>query len=238
MHISRVDIRSDLFPSKELYPFNVRSLARTTEITFRSNVTIFVGDNGSGKSTLIEAMAKRAGIHIWRGFQRARFNRNRYEDALHNFLRIEWTDGIVPGSFFASEMFKSFSLLVDEWASSDPGVLKYFGDSSLMTQSHGQSHMAFFENRFNRTGVYLLDEPENALSPRTQLELASVINRATDAGDAQFIMATHSPILLSMERADLVSFDTAPVSRTRFEDTEHYRVYENFFRSHFRRSNS
>jgi predicted ATPase len=118
---------------------------------------------------------------------------------------------------------------VDEWASSDPGLLEYFGSRSLLGQSHGQGHMAFFRSRFSLRGLYLVDEPENALSPRSQLQLLDILRQAVRGGEGQFIIATHSPLLLSLEGAKLLSFDTVPVSPVAYEDTDHFQVYENFF---------
>jgi predicted ATPase len=135
---------------------------------------------------------------------------------------------MVPGSFFASEIFHNFARFLDEWAVASPDTLAYFGGSSLMTKSHGQSHMAFFKSRFSRKGLYLLDEPENALSPRTQLELLSVLHRAGAGGEAQFIVATHSPLLLALPRATIYSFDLEPIAPVAYEHTDHYLMYRNF----------
>jgi predicted ATPase len=192
-------------------------------------VCFFVGENGSGKSTLLKALAKRCDIYIWRGIERTRYAPNPYEEQLFKYLQLRWRDGKVPGSFFASEMFRNFSQLLDEWASSDPGLLEYFGNRSLMAQSHGQGHIAFFESRFALRGLYLVDEPENALSPRSQLQLLDILRKAVAGGEGQFIVATHSPILLSLEGAQLLSFDTVPVSAVAYRDTDHFRVYKDFF---------
>jgi len=143
-------------------------------------------------------------------------------------MRVEWVDGPVPGSFFASDMFRDFAQILDEWASTDPGILKYFGGDSLMTLSHGQSLMSFFRSRYRIKGLYLLDEPETALSPSMQIELVKLIHQMSRAGHAQFIVATHSPILLACPEARILSFDTVPVTEIAYEDTEHYRVYKSF----------
>jgi len=98
-----------------------------------------------------------------------------------------------------------------------------------MTQSHGQSLMSYFKNRYLIKGIYFLDEPETALSPRTQLELLNVLKHMGDAGHAQFIIATHSPILMACPGAEIFIFDHIPVGRIEYEDTQHYRIYKNFF---------
>lgn len=229
MHLDRCIINSDAFPERDVYPFSLEVLHSTESIDFTSPVTFFAGENGSGKSTLLQAIARRANIHIWKGFQRSRYVKNKHEEQLYRFLTLEWSNGLVPGAFFAAEIFKNFSQLLDEWASTDPGLLEYFGSKSLLVQSHGQSHMAYFEHRFGIKGLYLLDEPENALSPGTQLQLLEIIKKGAASGDAQFIIATHSPILLSLEGARILSFDTAPIQEIDYRETEHFRIYRDFF---------
>jgi predicted ATPase len=125
-------------------------------------------------------------------------------------------------------MFKDFANILDEWAVTDPGQLKYFGGKSLVTQSHGQSLMSYFRNRYRIRGLYLLDEPETALSPRSQLELLEILGTNSRSGHAQFIIATHSPILLACAEAKIYSFDHIPVCPVAYEETEHYRIYKNF----------
>ena len=228
MHVNKLTIHHEKYPEESIYPFNLINLRNTGEVRFSSNVTFFVGENGSGKSTLIEALARRANIHIWQGFTRSRYKRSKFEDSLYHFISLEWNDGLVPGAFFASEIFRNFSQLLDEWASTDPGVLEYFGGKSLLTQSHGQSHMAFFENRFKLPGVFLLDEPETALSPKTQIEFLNILSRANK--QAQFIIATHSPILLSLEGAGIISFGHTPLTELAYRNTSHFETYWTFFK--------
>ena len=160
--------------------------------------------------------------------ERRRFRPNPYDERLHECLAIEWANGSVPGSFFGSEIFHDFTRILDEWAVNDPGQLKYFGGESLVTMSHGESLMAFFRSRYQIKGLHLLDEPETALSPRRQLQLLEVLAEAGGAGDAQFVIATHSPILLACPGATIYSFDYVPLQRVQYEETEHYQVYYNF----------
>jgi predicted ATPase len=230
VHLKRVRIRSDLFPTREHYPFSLEVLQRTEGMEFPTAVTFFVGENGCGKSTLLESITRACRIHIWHGDQRTRYAYNPYEGQLHRFLEKEWADGGASGSYFSSQNFQNFSRIVDEWASSDPNVLEYFGGRSLLTQSHGQSLMSFFRSRFALRGLYLLDEPETALSPKTQLALLQLLKSGIEEGRAQFIIATHSPILLSCPGATIYSFDHIPIRRVAYQDTEHYRVYREFMR--------
>jgi predicted ATPase len=228
MHVKSIVLHADRFPRDDVYPFNLSNFKRTKTITLEKPVTFFIGENGTGKSTLLRAIAYRCGIHIWEPEGGIRHVRNPYEEELYRFVSVEWTDGMVPGSFFASEIFQNFSRYLDEWAAVSPGQLEYFGGSSLMTKSHGQSHMAFFKSRFSRKGLYLLDEPENALSPRTQISLLAELKEICRVGTAQFIIATHSPLLLALPGSTILSFDREPIEKVDYEETDHFRVYRDF----------
>ena len=153
---------------------------------------------------------------------------NPYEEKLFLYLQIEWSDGMVPGSFFSSQIFRNFAQLVEMWEADNPGQIDYFGGKSFLTQSHGQSLMSFFKARYKIKGLYLMDEPETALSPKSQIELLRFLKRMSRMGHAQFIIATHSPILLACPGSIIYSFDHSPVKTIRYEDTEHYQVYKNF----------
>lgn len=227
-HIKSVTLLHEKYPTGDHYPFTLPILNQTRHLVFDTPVTLFVGENGAGKSTLLAALARRSGIHIWSKPDGVRYQVNRYEKQLHNCLSLEWSNGRVPGAYFGSEIFKDFTSFLDEWAASDPGQLKYFGGKSLVTQSHGQSMMSYFRSRYQLKGIYLLDEPETALSPRSQLELLEIIGENSQAGHAQFIIATHSPIILACEGAKIISFDHVPVRVIEYEETEHYQVYRSF----------
>ena len=228
LHLREVRLLSEKYPTKDHYPFNIDVLQKTRGIEFSSPVTLFIGENGSGKSTLLEALAQRCRIHIWGGVDCTRSEPNPYEEMLFLYLEVKWTDGIVPGSFFSSQIFRNFAELVEMWEADNPGQIEYFGGKSLLTQSHGQSLMSFFRARYRIKGLYLMDEPETALSPRSQLELLKLLQEMSALGHAQFIIATHSPILLACPGAIIYSFDHSPVRTLRYEDTEHYQVYKSF----------
>jgi predicted ATPase len=228
MHLRRINFSPERYPTTDAYPFNQRIFRETPSVTFDSPVTFFVGENGSGKTTLLKAICRRCGIHIWQPIARLRVQRNPYEELLCNYLSPEWINGPVPGSYFASDVFKEFADNLDEWAAADSGVLDYFGGASLVTQSHGQSLMAMFRARYCRRGLYLLDEPETALSPATQVELVRLFRDMATAGHAQFIVATHSPIIMSCPGAVIYGFDTVPIKSIEYESTEHYQVYKSF----------
>lgn len=229
MHVRGVTLFSSKFPTEDVYPFNLSIFQKTQHLAFMTPVTLFVGENGSGKSTLLQAISHACGIHIWQETSTTRYNHNPYEDKLGDYLSIDWKEGKVPGSFFGSENFRHFRQILDEWSAADPGQLQYFGGKSLMTQSHGESLMSFFRSRYQIKGLYLLDEPETALSPRNQIRLLELMTKTSDAGYAQFIIATHSPILLACANALIYSFNHVPIQPIQYTDTEHYQVYKTFF---------
>jgi predicted ATPase len=228
MHLKRIRMHLDKFPTLKHYPFNLKIIQSLDQLEFPKPVVFFIGENGTGKSTLLKAIARRSGIYLWGQNDRKRFKHNPHEYKLYQSLSIEWSDGSVPGSFFGAETFKHFTQILDEWAADDPGVLNFFGGQSLITQSHGQSLMSYFKNRYQIRGLYLMDEPETALSPKSQLELVNLINEMAKAGHAQFVIATHSPILLACPEATIYSFDSVPIQKVDYEETEYYSVYKQF----------
>jgi predicted ATPase len=228
VHIKEVSFFPEKFPAVEDYPFNMEIFKLTGSIDFNSPVTFFIGENGAGKSTLLKAIALKCNIPIWKNSDRLPFHNNRHAEELYRYIEVKWAGEAVPGSYFASEIFNNFAQILDDWARADPGMLRYFGGQSLVSKSHGQSHMSYFRSRYKIKGLYLLDEPENALSPKTQLEFLKIIKEMGQAGHAQFIIATHSPILLALPGVDIYSFDYIPVMRVEYEDTDYYRIYKNF----------
>jgi len=229
LHLTSVRVDSEDFPAEGCYPFNIQILQGSTELRFRSAVTFFVGENGTGKSTLLDAITRKCGIHIWDKPRRHLAHNNSSETKLADYASVTWANGSVPGSLFRAETFREFADFLDDVALCDPGRLKYHGGRILNTLSHGQAILSYFGGRYHIKGLYLLDEPEAALSPASQLRFLQILQRLEAAGHAQFIMATHSPILLAHPGAQIYSFDSDRIEEVDYEDTSHYRLYRQFF---------
>lgn len=228
MHLEKVSLHPENYPTGENYPFNLKIFQESAGVEFRTPVTFFMGENGTGKSTLLEALAYKCSIFIWREAERGSLDLNPFQGLLYKFIGVSWADGPVSGSFFSSQWFRHFAQNVDEWAVADPDMLHYFGGKSLVSQSHGESLMSFFRARYRIRGLYLLDEPETALSPRSQVEFVRLLREVSGQGHAQFVIATHSPILLACPGAAIYDFNKTPLTEIGYLETEHYRIYRDF----------
>ncbi len=226
--LKQVNIHSKKFPVLDFYPFKLKIFQNTERIRFNSPVTLFIGENGTGKSTLLKAIAYRCGIHIWQSEFNLRCEQNPHEEDLYKTISIRWENDPVPGSFFGSQIFSHFAKNLEEWAINDSEMLKYFGGKSLITQSHGQSLMSYFQSRYKIKGLYFLDEPETALSPSSLIELLNLLIKISQQGHAQFIIATHSPFLMACPESRIYSFDNPVIETIQYEDTEYYKIYKNF----------
>ncbi len=229
MYISKLEIKSDLYPTRQCYPFNIPVLNNTRELTFRKPVVFFVGENGSGKSTLLEAITRKCGIHIWDKPKRHLAHENPYETCLADYITVTWLNGRVPGSLFRAETFRDFADFLDDVALCDPGRLKYHGGRILNLLSHGEAILSYFSHRYHAKGIFFLDEPESALSPARQIVFLKLLRQLEARGRAQFIIATHSPILLAYPGAQIFNFDSAHIRELAYEETDHYKIYNQFF---------
>lgn len=230
MYLREVSIRRELVSNWDGYPFSIPAIRELHQLQFRSNVVLFVGENGSGKSTLLEAIAYQCGFSTAGGGRTTRLVVDAAESALGESVRLSWLPKINEGFFLRAETFYHFASYVDELAR-DPwaggrAVYQAYGGRSLHEQSHGEAFLALFTNRFGKKGLYLLDEPEAALSPARQLAFLRVMH---DLGEsAQWIIATHSPIILGYPGAQIFSFDAAPPAEIGYEETPHYEITRQF----------
>ena len=238
IYLKQVNVHIEKFPVLDCYPFNLKLFQNTDKILFDTPITLFCGENGTGKSTLLKAIAIRCGIHIWQDDTGLRYEPNPYEEDFYKAISVRWKDGPVPGSFFGAQIFSHFAKNLEGWALSDAKMLNYFGGKSLVTQSHGQSLMSYFHSRYSIKGLYFLDEPETALSPSSLIELLNLLIEISRQGHAQFIIATHSPLLLACPGSHIYSFDCLKIDSIAYEDTDYYQIYKtfmngpkNFFRS-------
>lgn len=228
MALRKLTILHEKTMSPTKFPLSIPALKGLTTIEFNKKVTFFVGENGSGKSTLLESIAFQCGFNIAGGTNNNLYDVNSAVSVLGEYIRLSWFPKIHRGFFFRAESFYLFSSYLDQLAKEDPDF-KYqgYGGKSLHKQSHGEAFLSLFTNRFGDMGIYLLDEPEAALSPSRQLALLRVIKQLEEKG-SQFIIATHSPILLGYPDAEILSFDTTPISKIKYEDTDHYQIMKGF----------
>lgn len=227
MFIDKIQINQSEFPTQDHYPFNLKVFQETSVIEFSKPITFFAGENGSGKSTLLTAIARKCNIHIWHQSDFPPLIFNKYADQLYKCITAERGEE-VPGAMFLAQSFRRYAELVDEWAASDPMILQYYGGESLALKSHGQTNMQYFNSRFKIKGLYLLDEPEAALSPKSQVELLQTLKEVTTTGNVQFIIATHSPLLLGLSDTIIYNFNKSPITTIKYKDTDYYRIYRDY----------
>lgn len=215
------------------YPFAIDLFRSGFELSITSPITIIAGENGSGKSTLIESIAHHCGFSV-RGGSR---NQLQPDDAdvasISRAMRFGWLPKVADGFFMRAESFFDFSdylvaMSRDPDATVGAGAFTPYGGRSLHEQSHGEAFLSLFTNRFGLPGIYLLDEPEAALSPLRQLSLLRILRDLTADGASQIIMATHSPILMSCPGAELFYASGGTLERMPYDQTPHFKLYSRF----------
>jgi predicted ATPase len=204
------------------YPFSIPAVSHLN-IKLTKSVTFLVGENGSGKSTILEALADRIGFNSMGGTKQHKFIEE-YETELANYLVLSRNTRlpVSQGFYFRAESFFNLSEYIDTH-----GNPKYWGGRELLKQSHRESFLSAFNHQF-REGLFLLDEPEAALSPQRQLSLLTIINSMEKEEKSQLIIATHSPILLAYPNADIFLLDEDGISKIKYEETEHYQITKGF----------
>ncbi|KHT42871.1 AAA family ATPase [Pectobacterium brasiliense] len=230
-YISRVALVHEKVDSFEAYPFSIPSIRSLDKLELHPKVTFFIGENGAGKSTLLEAIAVSMGFNPEGGTRNFNFGTRTSHSRLSNFLRV--AKGIKKpknGFFLRAESFFNVATEIERLDSEpgfDPPVIDSYGGYSLHEQSHGESFMALLLNRFGKEGIYLLDEPEAALSPSRQLSAIARMHDLICEG-SQFVIATHSPILMAYPDATIFQFGEDGIQQVAYEDTEHYQITRAF----------
>lgn len=211
------------------YLRNIPSLKNFQGINIVKPVTFFVGENGSGKSTLLEAIAIALGLNPEGGSKNFNFATKETHSELGKLLEIaRGPRREEDGFFLRAESFYNLATEVEELASSGfTNFYDSYGGKSLHDQSHGESFRSLILNRFRPRGIYLLDEPEAALSPTSQMSLLCIIDELVKK-DTQFIIASHSPIILAYPNADIYEFSQAGVEKTSYRETQSYSVTKTF----------
>jgi predicted ATPase len=223
-------MRGDV-PDFGVHPFNVPSIADMDTLRFDKPVTFFVGENGSGKSTLIEGIAELMGFNPEGGGRNFTFSTAHAHADLRSYLRP--TRGIRrmgDGFFLRAESYFNLASEIDR-LDAEPGfgskIRESYGGKSLHHQSHGESFFALLEHRLRGDGLYILDEPEAALSPNRQMTMLTRMHQLVEDG-CQFLIATHSPILMAYPNADIYMMGNGPPYLVDYQETEHYQVTRQF----------
>jgi predicted ATPase len=216
--------------SSDSYPFSISAIQKLDTLRFHPDVTFFVGENGSGKSTLLEAIALAMGFGVEGGTKNVRIQTADTISQLHQSLKLKkGFKAPKDGYFLRAESFYNVATYMDE-----VGYLDGYGSRSLHERSHGEAFMTLLTTKFRGSGLYLLDEPEAALSPSRQLAALAAIDELVQ-NESQFIIATHSPILLAYPRSKIMQFDGNGVSEVTYEETEHFYITRDFLNNYPRR---
>ena len=225
----------DRVPSFADYPFCLPAVRQLETLPFHPRVTFLVGENGSGKSTLLEAIAVACDLNPEGGSRNFNFATRASHSGLDRFLRLARSPRLPRDSFFLrAESFYNVATEIEtidrEFAKSGlrgKPLKDTYGGRSLHEQSHGESFFALFEHRFRGPGLYFLDEPEAALSPARQMSFLALLHQHCEAG-SQFLIATHSPIIMAYPHAWIYVLGAEGPARTDYADTEHYRITRAF----------
>ena len=230
-YVLEVKLRREKVASFDFYPFSLPAIRNFNSLDLHPAVTFIVGENGSGKSTLLEAVAVAAGFNAEGGTKNFRFQTRGSHSSLHEHLRlIKSTRRARDGFFLRAESFFNVATEIerlDDEPSFGPPAIDSYGGRSLHEQSHGESFFALMNNRFGGQGFYILDEPEAALSPTRQLAMIARMHQLVK-DSSQFVIATHSPILMAYPNAWIYQISDRGLERVALEDTEHYVVAKRF----------
>ncbi len=231
LYLRELILRRDRVPDFGRYPFSLPAVIGLERLTFQQPVTFFIGENGSGKSTILEAMAVALGFNAEGGSRNFRFGTRPSHSELHEYVRtVRSVQRPRDGFFLRAESYFNVATeieRIDAEPGPGPPIGPAFGPRALHEQSHGESFLALVEHRFRGNGLYLLDEPEAALSPTRQMALLARLHVLVRAR-SQFIIATHSPILLAYPDATIYECSAEGLRRVAYEETEHFQITRDF----------
>jgi predicted ATPase len=230
-YVRSISLKRDAVPSFKHYPFNLPAFKTLGELPFHPKVTFLIGENGMGKSTLLEAIAVALGFNAEGGSFNFNFSTFDTHSELGNYLRlIKGFDKPRDGFFLRAESFYNVASNIEEMdrEGGGPRVIDSFGGRSLHEQSHGEAFFSTFLHRFRGNGIYILDEPEAALSPLRQMSMLTRIHDLVNE-HSQFIIATHSPIIMAYPNAAIYEFSEEGIIEKKLEETNHYRIMKQFF---------
>jgi predicted ATPase len=226
--IISLELIKDKINSTNEYPFNLPVVQYLEKIELHKNVTFFIGENGTGKSTLLEALAVQYGFNPEGGSKNFNFSTQKTHSLLSDAIRI--AKGVKrpkDGYFLRAESFYNVATNIDQIQKEDGGIYGSYGGKSLHEQSHGESFFSLFLHRFFGNGIYILDEPEAALSPQRQLAFLVRMDELVKQ-KSQLIIATHSPIILSYPNAKVIHISENGFEEVPYKETEHYDLYKSF----------
>lgn len=228
--LKRISFHWEQAENRDQYPFNIRALSRLESLDMDHSVVFLIGENGTGKSTLLEALGFKCGFGNKGGGKYNLFEDPDSSQKLEDIMTLSWFPKVNNGFLLRAETFFDFANYIDGLARECCPEIAYapYGGKSLHEQSHGEAFLALFTNRFRGKGLYILDEPEAALSPQRQLAFLRIIRDLEQSGKAQFIIATHSPILMAYPNAVIYRFTEECVESVPYEETEHYRLTRAF----------
>lgn len=213
------------------YPFDIPTIRNFKKMTFHPKVTYLIGENGMGKSTLLEAIAVNLGFNAEGGSKNFNFDTQATHSNLHNYLRIsKGVHKMRDGFFLRSESFYNLASEIDSRDSEPEGgghIIDSYGGKSLHQQSHGESFWALFMNRFGGSGLYILDEPESALSITRQMAMLAQMDKLVNQR-SQFIITTHSPIILAYPDATIYQMTPEGIDKVKYKETDTYQLYKGF----------